>query len=353
MDLSPLPVMLLLILLLPAPHAEETPRPVLSVSPQSWVTEGDSVTLICEVKNSSTDWTFSWYREVPYRENNVNTTYKDSSRGFRGSYTFSPAALKQTGVYTCKAERHGQTIHSNSQALWITGESPPVSMIINPSRTQHFTYDSLSLSCEDQSHSTGWTVRRYTDSGGVTDCLGLGSVTGSTCTISSIKKPYTGVYWCESESGETSNPVNITVDGSEHGNPTVTVAAGLGVAVLFIISFVLIILLWCRKKKKEKQPKTNQTSEQNQRRSGAEDSQSGPTPLQAGEDAAESGEVTYEQLTKNKKTNGKKDVDAEPSGSDVTYVELEMKQKKTTKIKTEQAGVDADTVYSEVKLNTE
>ncbi|XP_053344951.1 uncharacterized protein LOC128514982 [Clarias gariepinus] len=203
---------LVLILLLPAPHAEETPRPVLSVSPQSWVTEGDSVTLICEVKNSSTDWTFSWYREVPYRENNVNTTYKDSSRGFRGSYTFSPAALKQTGVYTCKAERHGQTIHSNSQALWITGESPPVSMIINPSRTQHFTYDSLSLSCEDQSHSTGWTVRRYTDSGGVTDCLGLGSVTGSTCTISSIKKPYTGVYWCESESGETSNPVNITVD---------------------------------------------------------------------------------------------------------------------------------------------
>ncbi|XP_053344828.1 titin-like [Clarias gariepinus] len=123
MDLSPLPVMFLLILLLPAPHAEETPRPVLSVSPQSWVTEGDSVTLICEVTDSSTDWTFNWYREALKKDNIV--TYKDSSRGSRGSYTLSPAALKHTGVYTCSAERDGQTVqtdHSNSQPLWITVE---------------------------------------------------------------------------------------------------------------------------------------------------------------------------------------------------------------------------------------
>ncbi|KAI4897767.1 hypothetical protein NFI96_007600, partial [Prochilodus magdalenae] len=40
---------------------------VLSVSPQSWLTEGDSVTLSCEVTGFSTGWTFSWYRAVPYR----------------------------------------------------------------------------------------------------------------------------------------------------------------------------------------------------------------------------------------------------------------------------------------------
>ncbi|KAM9501631.1 high affinity immunoglobulin gamma Fc receptor I-like [Clarias gariepinus] len=197
-------------LLPPAPHAEETPRPVLSVSPQSWLTEGDSVTLICEVTDSSTDWTFSWYREGLKKDNII--TYKDSSRGSRGSYTISPAALKHTGVYTCSAERDGQMVqtdHSLPQTLWITGESPPVSLIINPSRTQHFTGDSLSLSCEDQRHSTGWTVRRYTHSGVVKVCPG--SVTGSTCKISSLNTSYTGVYWCESKSGENSNPVNITV----------------------------------------------------------------------------------------------------------------------------------------------
>ncbi|KAM9501085.1 leukocyte immunoglobulin-like receptor subfamily A member 3 isoform 2-T2 [Clarias gariepinus] len=202
----------------------ERPEAVLSVSPQSWLTEGDSVTLNCEVTDSSTNWTFSWYRETPYRDGltqiKPNHDYimyvellSDSSRGSGGSYTLSSADLNHTGVYVCRGERGEPALHtqySNLQTLWITGESPPVSLIINPSRTQHFTGDSLSLSCEDQSNSTGWTVRRYTHSERVLDCS-WESVTGSTCEISSLNTSYTGVYWCESESGENSNPVNITV----------------------------------------------------------------------------------------------------------------------------------------------
>ncbi|XP_046707624.1 Fc receptor-like protein 5 isoform X2 [Silurus meridionalis] len=198
---------------------------VLSGSPQNWLTEGDSVTLSCEVTNSSTDWTFSWYTVVPYRDGvtAIQNTHgfimyvellSDSSRGSGGSYTLSPSALHHTGVYVCRGERGEpafHTLYSNPQPLWISGESPPVSLIISPSRTQHFTRDSLSLSCEDQSNSTGWTVRRYTDSEGVLDCSQWGSVTGSTCYISFLSTNYTGVYWCESESGENSNPVNITV----------------------------------------------------------------------------------------------------------------------------------------------
>ncbi|XP_047669987.1 B-cell receptor CD22-like [Tachysurus fulvidraco] len=203
----------------------ERPQAVLSVSTQSWLTEGDSVTLSCEVTDSSTDWTFSWYTVVPYRDGLTgiynNRGYivhvellSDSSRGSEGKYTLSPAALNHTGVYMCRGERGEPSFHtqySNLQPLWITGESPPVSLIINPSRTQHFTKDSVSLSCEDQSNSTGWTVRRYTHSERVLDCSHWGSVTGSTFNISFLSTSYTGVYWCVSESGENSNPVNITV----------------------------------------------------------------------------------------------------------------------------------------------
>ncbi|KAI5607365.1 Fc receptor-like protein 5, partial [Silurus asotus] len=201
------------------------PQAVLSVSPQNWLTEGDSVTLSCEVTDSSTDWTFSWYTVVPYRDGvtakqNAHgfimyvELLSDSSRGSGGSYTLSPSALHHTGVYVCRGERGepvSHTLYSNPQPLWISGESPPVSLIISPSRTQHFTRDSLSLSCEDQSNSPGWKVRRYTDSEGVLDCSQWGSVTGSTCNISFLSTNYTGVYWCVSESGENSNPVNITV----------------------------------------------------------------------------------------------------------------------------------------------
>ncbi|XP_053089495.1 titin-like [Pangasianodon hypophthalmus] len=108
----------------------ERPRAVLSVSPQSWLTEGDSVTLSCEVTDSSTDWTFSWYTVVLYRDNNGHISAKkkllsDSSRGSRGFYTLSPAALNHTGVYVCRGEREERrsyTNYSNLQLLWITGE---------------------------------------------------------------------------------------------------------------------------------------------------------------------------------------------------------------------------------------
>ena len=110
---------------------------VLSVSPQSWLTEGDSVTLSCEVTGSSTGWTFSWYRAVLYRQGlqqirdvHGNVLYhvellSDSRREAGGSYTLSPAALNHTGVYVCRAERGEpayQTQYSTAQTLWITGE---------------------------------------------------------------------------------------------------------------------------------------------------------------------------------------------------------------------------------------
>ncbi|XP_077083262.1 Fc receptor-like protein 5 isoform X2 [Siphateles boraxobius] len=176
------------------------------VSPQPWLTEGESVTLICEVSGSSTGWTFSWFRDHDH--------LSDSSRGAGGSYTLSPAALQHTGVYTCRAERGRPayyTHNSSSHTLWITGVSASVSLVINPSRSQHFSSDSLSLSCEDQSNSAGWTVRRYTDKYTQT----CAKQTGSRCVMDSLSTSDTGVYWCESESGEKRRPRNITVHDGE------------------------------------------------------------------------------------------------------------------------------------------
>ncbi|KAI5613844.1 Fc receptor-like protein 5, partial [Silurus asotus] len=112
----------------------QRPQTVLSVSPQNWLTEGDSVTLSCEVTDSSTDWTFSWYTVVPHRDGltaKQNThgfimyveLFSDSSRGSGGNYSLSPSALHHTGVYVCRGERGEpafHTLYSYPQPLWIS-----------------------------------------------------------------------------------------------------------------------------------------------------------------------------------------------------------------------------------------
>ncbi|KAM6960420.1 uncharacterized protein LKV04_021991 [Tautogolabrus adspersus] len=84
---------------------------------------------------------------------------------------------------------------------------------VSPDRSQFSRYDSISLSCEDQLNSTAWKVKRNTSRSGVTTCtFGWGSNTaGSTCEITNIYPSDSGVYWCESDSGERSNAVNITI----------------------------------------------------------------------------------------------------------------------------------------------
>ncbi|XP_047012496.2 uncharacterized protein LOC108268211 [Ictalurus punctatus] len=192
---------------------------------------------------------------------------------------------------------------------------------------------------------------------------------GGNYTLSPAALNHTGVYMCRGERGEPalhtqySNPQPLWITGSRASGGTVGVAVALG--FLFIALLILMILLWSYKRKKE-----NQTSEQNQIRSGAEDSQSGHTPLQAGsenvyaavdqtdtsgtgEAAAESREAIYAQVTKKTKTNRNNGADAEPDVDDVTYAEIELKPMKKAKRMKENASVGDDIVYSELKHSME
>ncbi|XP_062311069.1 Fc receptor-like protein 5 isoform X2 [Osmerus eperlanus] len=92
-----------------------------------------------------------------------------------------------------------------------------VSLRVSPSRSQFFKYESVSLSCEDQGSSAGGRVRRNTTKRWLEACPADWGVAtaGSLCSIQDTFPHDTGVYWCESESGEHSHAVDITVhDGA-------------------------------------------------------------------------------------------------------------------------------------------
>ncbi|XP_030578856.1 Fc receptor-like protein 5, partial [Archocentrus centrarchus] len=87
-------------------------------------------------------------------------------------------------------------------------------LTVSPSSSQFFKGDFVSLSCEEDDSSAGWTLRRNTSKQQRTQCGdGWGKPAGSSCNISYIIKGDSGVYWCESREGAISNMVNLTVSG--------------------------------------------------------------------------------------------------------------------------------------------
>ncbi|KAK1890172.1 Neural cell adhesion molecule L1-like protein [Dissostichus eleginoides] len=86
-------------------------------------------------------------------------------------------------------------------------------LTVTPSNSQVFRDEPLSLRCEDA--SDGWTVRRNTSDGKITECEDWGRSAGSSCTSSHMDTWDSGVYWCESTEGSTSNTITITVSGIE------------------------------------------------------------------------------------------------------------------------------------------
>ncbi|XP_078137852.1 Fc receptor-like protein 5 [Centroberyx gerrardi] len=187
------------------------PTPVLTVSPV-WLSPGASVTLSCEVEGSSAGWRFYWYKAVPKLSDN-SYTYEllpGSNDGTaEGSYILHGPT--HTGGYMCTAGRGDPVFYSRDSEpkfIWSGDRRSSASVTVSPNRTQHFSSESVSLSCEG--NSTEWRVKRFTEEGYLEHCTSYwGSMTGSKCNIIDIRS--SAVYWCESGSGEFSNAVNITV----------------------------------------------------------------------------------------------------------------------------------------------
>ncbi|XP_038588369.1 Fc receptor-like protein 5 isoform X1 [Micropterus salmoides] len=88
------------------------------------------------------------------------------------------------------------------------------SLSVSPSCSQHFEGEFISLSCKEDDSSAGWTLRRNTTRETRTQCgADWGRSAASSCNISYFDPLDSGVYWCESTEGATSNTIDLTVTG--------------------------------------------------------------------------------------------------------------------------------------------
>ncbi|XP_076159897.1 Fc receptor-like protein 2 [Alosa pseudoharengus] len=188
----------------------EASKPKVTLSPDHQLLTGDSVTLRCEL-GASSGLVFYWYRDTQTSDPVAQTD--------GNSYSISSVKVSDGGQYWCRAGRGDPvfyTQYSDAAEIKVTDVSPKASVSIHSNWTQIFTSESLSLSCGVQGNSTGWRLRWFTGRRGASKCpTRWRSETGSSCSISSASPSDSGVYWCQSESGEQSNRVNITVHNGD------------------------------------------------------------------------------------------------------------------------------------------
>ncbi|XP_034424779.1 low affinity immunoglobulin gamma Fc region receptor III-like isoform X2 [Hippoglossus hippoglossus] len=117
---------------------------------------------------------------------------------------------------------------------WTSADNQAVASL-TLDRSQYFEYEDITVKCEHMD-SDDWTVWRYTTKDlQMSQCRqGWGVQVTSTCDMKTVKQPTSGVYWCQSKHGHSSNAVNITVTDLPVilQSPVLPVAAGENVTLL-------------------------------------------------------------------------------------------------------------------------
>ncbi|XP_069038969.1 Fc receptor-like protein 5 [Lepisosteus oculatus] len=191
----------------------EPPTPVLSLEPPwTQVFLLETISLSCEIDGETTGWKYLWYKDTT--DTAVSQTAGHRVTGH--TLTITAAAESDRGQYWCRGQREERGLQSQLSEPVILNITalPKVTLTVSPSSTQHFTGQTVTLGCEVQGGSAGWTVKYWTGRGQVSGCPSRGNRTaGVICSTSSTSESDSGVYWCESTAGQRSYSVTLTVSG--------------------------------------------------------------------------------------------------------------------------------------------
>ncbi|KAK6477881.1 high affinity immunoglobulin gamma Fc receptor I-like [Huso huso] len=192
---------------------EELPQTTLTLEPPfPEIFTGETVTLRCGVEEGSAGWKYLWYKDS--EDTPVLQTADHSITG--DSYTITAAAVSDQGQYCCRGQRGDQPLYSqlsDKVTVTVSEGHPQAVLTLQPAWAQIFTGETVTLSCEVEGDSAGWRFKQYRDGREEAGCSDqYSSRYGHSCTISYSHHSHSGVYWCESASGqERSNTVTLTV----------------------------------------------------------------------------------------------------------------------------------------------
>ncbi|KAK3566661.1 hypothetical protein QTP86_002337 [Hemibagrus guttatus] len=147
-----------LISLIPVAQAQGSPQAVVSITPDTRVFIGESVTLRCDIQGGGdTQWTYSWKINNNGLTESRGRVYRDSTRQ---EFRIRSVNDSDSGTYTCRGHKSDSQSSEISDAVTLTVSAKPKATVrVNP-QSSVYTGDTVTLSCELQ-QGTGWEFHWY------------------------------------------------------------------------------------------------------------------------------------------------------------------------------------------------
>ncbi|XP_072558208.1 Fc receptor-like protein 1 isoform X2 [Paramormyrops kingsleyae] len=202
---------------------------------------GETVTLECDIRGGS-GWRYSWAKRTT--QTGLQSLTHQSTEAQK-NYIVQSVKVSDSGEYICQAERGSDpVIQSQPGSLYLSVSArPQAALSLDTGFLQILTKDSLTLRCEVEGSSVGWSYTWYADGSQLPE-----DQDGQTFTLRSGNGSYHREYRCRGN--RTEEPFYSTIsNGLVPNNIRLQHICGVSGSLVFIISLVLITVCvkYCRK----------------------------------------------------------------------------------------------------------
>uniref|UniRef100_A0A8C1JJH1 Ig-like domain-containing protein n=1 Tax=Cyprinus carpio TaxID=7962 RepID=A0A8C1JJH1_CYPCA len=167
---------------------KDSPRSTLTVTPDSPVFTGETVTLKCVIETHS-DWRYEWYKDSVMLQTSDRYTVNRDTLTIRGVIT------SDQDQYWCRGQRDERPNSSqeSNQIHLSVNDLPKTELTVDP-KSPAFTGETVTLKCVIETHSN-WRYEWYKDSV-MLQTSDRYTVNGDTLTIRGVITSDQGQYWC-------------------------------------------------------------------------------------------------------------------------------------------------------------
>ncbi|XP_048840179.1 peroxidasin-like [Brienomyrus brachyistius] len=197
---------------------------------------GERISLSCRVRGASSGWKYLWYKD----RQGTELSNPDNSSTDGSSYTIISAALSHSGQYWCRAQR-GSFYSQYSDPLQLNIHVRPQAVLsLDTGFLQILTKDSLTLKCEVEGSSVGWSYTWYADGSQLPE-----DQDGQNFTVRSGNGSYHREYRCRGN--RTEEPFYSTISNGLVPNNIISQGVenvsriGAGLAVMILLSIILML----------------------------------------------------------------------------------------------------------------